>query len=137
MRLLLTAVSALSMFQTVRRRSWLGKGDGEGDAEFVEVADLTRLDQLFAASSEGTVVLFLHDPYCPISARAHKRVSEAGGEINLIDVSRQHDLSDAVQSRTGVRHESPQALVLRDAKAVWYASHGGVTTQGLSTARDS
>ncbi len=30
--------------------------------------------------------------------------------------------SDAVTERTGVRHESPQVIVLRDGKAVWSAS---------------
>lgn len=98
--------------------------------------DDAALDALFARSHEGTIVLFLNDPYCPVSARAHGRVTDAGGEIHLIDVSRQHALNRAVQERTGVRHESPQAFVLRDGEPVWHASHGRITTEDLIDARD-
>lgn len=136
MHLLLSALSIFPTLQVGRRRSWLGRGSKSGEAEIVPVANLSELDSVFTASEEGPVVLFLHDPYCPISARAHQRVREAGGEIHLVDVSRQHDLNRAVAERTRVRHESPQAFVLRDSKAVWYASHGGITTEGLAAARD-
>jgi bacillithiol system protein YtxJ len=82
-------------------------------------------------------VLFLHDPYCPISARARSRVTDAGGEIHLVDVSRQHDLNREIATRTGVRHESPQLFVLRDGKPVWHAAHGQISTESLAYARDS
>ena len=103
----------------------------------MRVRDEEGLDELFERSHESTVVLYLHDPYCPISARAHGRVTDAGGEIHLIDVSRQHALNRAVERRTGVRHESPQAFVLRDGAPVWHASHGRISTESLAYARDS
>lgn len=133
---LLAVLSMVTILQTGRRLSWLGRGPREGEAEFVPVPDLERLDHLIAESNEGAVVLFLHDPYCPISARAYQQMSQAGGQIHQINVSRQHDLNRAIETRTGVRHESPQAIVLRNEKPVWYASHGAITTEGLVTARE-
>ena len=133
---LLAALSVVPLLQVGRRLPWLSRTPSESDARFVDVADLAELDRVFSASDEGTVVLFLHDPYCPVSAGARRRVRAAGGEVFLVNVSRQHELNRAIAERTTVRHESPQAFVLRDGKPIWYASHGGITTEGLVTARD-
>jgi bacillithiol system protein YtxJ len=35
---------------------------------------------------------------------------------------------------TGVRHQSPQAILLRDGRAVWNGSHGGITAEALERA---
>jgi bacillithiol system protein YtxJ len=135
-RSLFTALSVVPLLQAGRRLPWLSRTPSENDANFVAVADLAELEDVFAASGEGTIVLFLHDPFCPVSAGARRRVREAGGEVFLVNVSRQHELNHAIAERTGVRHESPQAFVLRDGKPIWYASHAGITTEGLTTARD-
>jgi bacillithiol system protein YtxJ len=52
----------------------------------------------------------------------------------LVNVSRQHDLSEAIEARTGVRHESPQALVLQGGKSVWEASHFSITAEEVRSA---
>jgi bacillithiol system protein YtxJ len=104
---------------------------------FVEVKTAGDLERLFALSDEGTIVLFLHDPWCPVSGRAHREVRAAGGEVYIVDVSRRHDLNRLIEQKTGVRHESPQAFLIRDGRPVWHASHGRVTALALSYARDS
>jgi bacillithiol system protein YtxJ len=106
------------------------------DATFAAVPDLHVLETLFEQSFAGPVVLFLNDPYCPISAHAHRRLASAGGEIHIIDVSRQHDINRAVAMRTGIRHESPQAFVLCDGTPIWNASHGDISAERLVNARD-
>jgi bacillithiol system protein YtxJ len=40
-------------------------------------------------------------------------------------------VSDAAARRLGVRHETPQALLLRDEKVVWNASHFSITASAL------
>ena len=37
-------------------------------------------------------------------------------------------------TRLGVRHETPQAIVLRDGKPVWKASHFRITADALTQA---
>lgn len=44
-------------------------------------------------------------------------------------------LSQAVVARTGVPHESPQAICLVDGRARWHASHHEVTERALDGAR--
>lgn len=39
-----------------------------------------------------------------------------------------------IEERTGIRHESPQAIVMRGGEPVWHASHRGVTQEALTRA---
>ncbi len=107
-----------------------------GEYGFVPLADTETLDQLLARSHDAPVLIFLNDPYCPISRRARhemERLPEATrASAYLVDVSRQHALSRAIEERTGVRHESPQALILRDGKAVWDASHFAIAAEDVT-----
>ncbi len=103
---------------------------------FTPVADAEALARLFAASNERPVLLFLHDPDCPISANAYDEMVDAARPAHVVDVTTQHDLSRAVAAYTGVRHESPQAFVLRDGKPAWHASHGRIRAKSVIQAVD-
>ena len=52
----------------------------------------------------------------------------------MITVQTHRDLSTAVAKRLGVRHETPQALLIRDGRVVWSASHFRVTGGALESA---
>ncbi len=99
---------------------------------FVPVPDLDALGDWLPRS--GAVVVFLHASHCGISVRAYDQVALLGGEVALVDVGRHHDVKRAVAERTGVRHESPQVIVLRRGRAVWVASHGAITTAAVARA---
>ena len=101
---------------------------------FVPVGDAAALEPLFAADA-GPLVLFLHDPYCGSSARAYGALAGLPGPVYLLDVAALPHLCGPIAARTRVRHESPQALVLRDGRAVWSASHVGVTAEAVRQAR--
>ena len=40
-------------------------------------------------------------------------------------------VSDEIARRTGIRHESPQAIVLKDEKVIYHASHYDVTAEDV------
>ena len=101
---------------------------------FAPVPDRAALDALFAESRRAPILLYLHDPFCGISARAHRELAQLPPPVHLVDVARQHDLSRAIAQRTGVRHESPQVFVLRDGRAAWSASHHTITAAAVSLA---
>lgn len=56
------------------------------------------------------------------------------GPVSLVDVARQRDLARRIAEQTGIRHESPQVLVLRDGVAVWSASHRAITAAAVAAA---
>jgi bacillithiol system protein YtxJ len=51
--------------------------------------------------------------------------------VYIVDVIHNGTVSKRVAERTGIRHESPQTIVLRSGNAIWYASHYDVTKASL------
>lgn len=104
------------------------------ESRFTAITDTTELEQLFARSHDAPVLLFKHSNTCPISAAAYKEVKEAGTDVALVVVQKARLVSRAIEERTGVRHESPQALVLSDGAVVWTASHWNITAAAVNEA---
>ncbi|HYO99932.1 MAG TPA: bacillithiol system redox-active protein YtxJ [Pyrinomonadaceae bacterium] len=105
---------------------------------FAPVTEAGELDELLARSHDEPVVLFKHSTTCPISARAHGQMkqlsNEVAAQISLLVVQRARELSRRVAESTGIRHESPQAIILRHGQAVWSASHFDITTEAVEQA---
>ncbi len=104
------------------------------EVPFAPVPDVAALDALLGQSAATPVVLFNHDRYCPLSLHAARALGYLAGPIAVIDVTRQHDLKRAVAARTGVAHESPQVIVVRDGRAVWSAAHFAITADAVAQA---
>ena len=96
-------------------------------ARFNEINSTEELDELFRQSNEKPVALFKHSLTCPISAGVYREVSGADADINLIVVQHARNVSTALAEKSGIRHESPQAIVIKDGKPVYHASHYDVT----------
>ena len=101
---------------------------------------LSRIDELEAAieeSRERPVLLFKHSRTCGISMealdelRAHVDDSTAEAAYKLITVQSHRQLANEAASRLGVRHETPQAILLRDGRPVWTASHFRITKEQI------
>ena len=101
---------------------------------FTPVTDLDALAQLFTRSQTAPVILFQHDPYCGISRTAYCELVQLPGAIPRVDVAHARTLSQTIALRTGIRHESPQVLVLYHGEAVWSASHGAITAASVAAA---
>jgi bacillithiol system protein YtxJ len=105
---------------------------------------LSDLDQLLERSAQRPVLLFKHSYACGTSAEALDEL------IVHLDEERRHDtdyavvtvqthreISNAVAARLGVRHETPQALLIRDGRVVWSASHFRLTSDTVARALET
>jgi bacillithiol system protein YtxJ len=101
---------------------------------FFRIDDRAALDNLFSDSKQKTVLVFKHSNACPISARAYREMEKLENQINLLEIQAVPELSRALESLTGIRHESPQVILLRGGKAVWNASHFDVSAASVSKA---
>ena len=98
------------------------------EANFSPVSDAAALEELFARSHTEPVLLFKHSNACPISAHAYRQMEGVKSPVSIVVVQKSRDVSHEVEQRTGVRHETPQALVIRNGRAVWNASHYDITS---------
>ena len=128
-------VGALTAVLVVRQFQLRGAGDLDAaGTRFVPVSDVAALEDLLSSKNATPSLLFLHDPGCPISARAHRELARLGGEIPTVNVQRSHDVSRAVERATGIRHESPQVFVFAHGHVAWSASHGAITAGAVRRA---
>ena len=95
--------------------------------QFTPVGNSTELESFFTLSHERPVVLFKHSLTCPISSAAYKEMSGTGCDVALIVVQNAREVSREVETLTGIRHESPQAIILRNGRAIWNTSHWRIT----------
>ena len=107
---------------------------------------LSHVDELEAAiaeSSDRPVLLFKHSRSCGISCEAldelRAHVEGAGGPAayKLITVQSHRHVSNEAATRLGVRHETPQAILLRNGRPVWSASHFRITKDQLDDVLES
>ncbi|TAK21318.1 MAG: DUF2847 family protein [Chloroflexota bacterium] len=102
----------------------------------IAVTATSDFDDLLLRSHREPVLLFKHDPYCSISAAAHREMGRVGADVAIVDVARYDRLGQAIAARTGVQHQSPQVIVLRDGRSVWSASHFMISAESVRRAVD-
>ena len=109
----------------------------------IHLCDVDALEAAIEESRVRPVLLFKHSRTCGISHEAldaltelvEQRSTEAA--YKLITVQSHRHVSESAERRLGVRHETPQAILLKDGKPVWKASHFRITTEALSQALSS
>jgi bacillithiol system protein YtxJ len=101
-----------------------------------ELASTQEFDSL---ATGDLSIIFKHSPTCPTSLFAHREVSrfcetQPGTAVYLISVRRQRDIARHVALCTGVRHESPQVVVLSRGGVLAAASHADITAEWIASA---
>jgi bacillithiol system protein YtxJ len=110
---------------------------GEQLRELESVEDLT---DALNESVKRPILLFKHSLTCSISLRAfdalQSYLEQADSRIsyNLITVQTGRDISELAASTLRVTHESPQAILVRNGREVWNASHFDITKSALDEA---
>jgi bacillithiol system protein YtxJ len=103
-----------------------------------EVDSAEHLKELFALPQ---VVVLKHSLTCPASASAYEEVKTfvktcPTGPVYVIPVQTHRRAATYLAKHTGVRHESPQVLILSEGKVSAVASHCGITARFLKSKVD-
>lgn len=103
------------------------------------ITELSSIQEYDLLLSQEISIIFKHSPTCPISLFAHREVSrfcasQPDAPVYLISVRRQRDVARHVAQCTGVRHESPQVVVLRRGNVLATASHNAITAEWIASA---
>lgn len=104
---------------------------------FFRIDDRVTLERLLTDSKLKPVIVFKHSNACSISSRAYREMEKIDDQVNILEVQSAREISRELASLTGVRHETPQVIVLRDGKAVWNASHFDVQATAVTKAVES
>lgn len=102
-----------------------------------------EIEQLTSLSHQRPTLIFKHSTACPISSRSYGLYrdyvegtpADADVLFTEVYVIEHRTVSNAIAGRFGVRHESPQALLISNGESVWHASHWEITEEAIDAAR--
>lgn len=105
-----------------------------------ELKSIEQLDSALEESCERPVLFFKHSLTCPISTRALNELqtyldnADPRVSYKLITVQTARRVSDEAASRLTIEHQSPQAILVRNGRELWNASHYNITASALAEA---
>lgn len=104
---------------------------------FFKIDNRETLDKLITDSNNKPVVIFKHSNACGISSAAYREMQKLEAPVNLLEVQSAREVSRELADMTGIQHETPQVIILKDGKAVWNASHFDVKAGAVLQAVES
>ncbi len=97
---------------------------------WTKITDVAQLEAIDRESFERKVMIFKHSTRCNISSTALARVESkwtAENDLQLqpyfLDLIAHRAVSNAIEARYGVDHESPQVLIISNGKCIFDQSH--------------
>ena len=97
-------------------------------ADFVELRSSAEFEEFVA---EGRNLVFKHSSSCSISFFVKQDVETVPAKIGLIVVQNARPVSAFVAKKTGIRHESPQALFFENGECIYHASHYDISSDRI------
>ena len=102
------------------------------------LTEVGQLDKIEKESEEKPVVIFKHSTRCGISRmvrnnfeRNYDLPRDEKLKLYMLDLLANREVSNEVANRFGVRHESPQMIILKDRQVVHHASHQGIDLEDV------
>lgn len=103
----------------------------------IELIDTEQWEELVKGSFENRSIIFKHSSRCGISSMVLRKfetqVKKKCPDCNyyFVDIIRNRQISNLVQEKTAIRHESPQAILMENGQVVEHGSHGGILMMTL------
>ena len=120
------------------------KDDSEKKVEAPKVSvqwknleDLNQLDEITNDRTGQKHLVFKHSTRCVVSAMTKRQFEQewpAGkDDINVwyLDLLNHRDISNAIAEKTGVYHQSPQAISMVNGEVQYDASHSEISARSI------
>lgn len=113
-------------------------------SQLTELLSSEQVEDAIEESTERPVFIFKQSTTCPISAGAFQQFNtflNANADEDFgayfVKVRETREISDQIAEETGIEHESPQALLVKDGEVLWNESHAAITAEVLQTALET
>ncbi|WP_379964109.1 bacillithiol system redox-active protein YtxJ [Epilithonimonas sp. UC225_85] len=116
-----------------------GKNEEQDETKSLwkKIENQKDLDQAVEKSFQQKVLIFKHSTRCFISKTVLKSFEKQMGNSDknqsyyFLDLIAHRDISNEIESRFGVTHQSPQLIALENGKAVYNASHQSIDLDSI------
>ncbi|MBT8190975.1 MAG: bacillithiol system redox-active protein YtxJ [Saprospiraceae bacterium] len=104
-----------------------------------ELESLVDLDELVETSSGIPSIIFKHSTRCGISKFVLKNFERGIGEFDpsearfyFLDLIKHRDISNQIEKRFSIIHESPQVIMIHKGETIFDASHQGIQAHQIT-----
>lgn len=99
---------------------------------WIELVSQVQLEEIKENSKNKVQVIYKHSSTCGISRMVLNMFTESyDPELDMalyfLTIQKHREVSNAIEEKFGVRHESPQLLVIKNEVVVAHASHGAIS----------
>lgn len=108
---------------------------------WIELNNEAQLEKVLADSITRPQLIFKHSTRCSISSMALSRLEKEWNLVGKVDawyldLLDYRGISNAIATKFGVVHESPQAILIRNGKVTHVSSHSGISLRAIAEAID-
>jgi bacillithiol system protein YtxJ len=103
-----------------------------------KLTDISQLEKIKNESATQPALIFKHSTRCSISTTALSRLERNWEKLNpegitpyLLDLLNYRTLSNKIQEVFFIKHESPQALLIKDGKCMYDSSHLNISLEEI------
>ena len=98
---------------------------------------LSQLNEIDVLSQEKPVLIFKHSTRCSISAMALNRFERGFDESAVfvpyfLDLITYREVSNEIEKKYRVMHESPQVILISGGNAIYDTSHNGISFEKIN-----
>lgn len=106
---------------------------------WIDLLSIEQFNDVVKTTFDKPVLLFKHSTRCMTSALAlnsFKNEWTSGNDLcdlYFLDLLKHRDVSDVIAEVTGVRHESPQVIVLKGRDIIYDESHNSINARRIES----
>ena len=93
------------------------------------------LQSAIEKSFEEKILIFKHSTSCSISSMALNRIEDIVKQkitnCFFLDLLKYRSISNKIEQELGVKHESPQILVIENGVCTYHTSHNDISWDGI------
>lgn len=103
---------------------------------WIQLGNLDQLEVIAEKSKDRPQVIYKHSNTCGISSVVLKMFTDSyeldtDCDLYFLTIQSHRDISNEIEHRFGVRHESPQLLVVKNGEVSFHTSHGAIADSNL------
>ena len=104
---------------------------------WLNLTEINQLDDLLENSVNQKVIIFKHSTRCSISNMVKDRFERTWPkdlleqDVYYLDLLSFRDVSNAIASKTGIEHQSPQLLIIDNSVCTYSANHNNISAEAL------
>ena len=129
------AILFMGLYKTVK--NMFNSLSGVDEETWNVLDDTGQVEKVIDLSKERPQLVYKHSNRCSVCMFAKSELEGSSeqlseyADMHYVNVIGSREISDDLAERLGVRHESPQVLLLHNGKVVYHVSHGAIKSDKL------